>query len=308
MGSDVRLEKVRNQAVDALKVATPPTVRREIVQRRLQARRISARWRALPDFLIIGCQRGGTSSLYKYLGRHPQIVPALRKETEYFTINYPKGESWYRAHFALRMRLGLGRLSGTRRFTFEATPDYLLDPRAPERVADLLPEALLIVLLREPRERAWSHYRHNVRLGIETETFEDAVRLETERISKDLERLHDWPGHPFKAFRRFSYTKRGMYAEQVQRWLEAFPRDQFLFLESEGFFADPKSVLQEILQFIGAEQWAPLEFRNYSYYSNNAVVRRTLPPNVRDLLDDRFASSNEALRSMIPGVFTWLED
>lgn len=288
----------RHQLADALKDATPLPVRRALVRSRLKARNLTSSWRSVPDFMIIGCQRGGTSSLYKYLGRHPQISPTLRKETEYFTVNHPQGEAWYRAHFPLRSR---------RRLTFEATPDYLLDPRAPQRAVALLPDAKHIVMLREPGARAMSHYKHNLRLGFETETFERALELEDERLASDLAALPGTPGGPLYDFRRYSYMTRGLYAEQVSRWFDSYPKDRFLFIESERFFSDPASCLAEILTFIDAEPWSPAEFRNYSY-SASAPMEEDEPisDEARLMLDRRFAVSNDELRAMLPGVFRWL--
>lgn len=301
------LSRWRHQAIDTLKDSTPIGVRRALVRSRLKSRLMTAGWRALPDFLILGCQRGGTSSLYKYLGRHPRISPALRKETEYLTINFTRGEEWYRAHFPLRSRITATEMAGRKRLVFEATPDYLLDPRAPQRARDLVPDAKLIVMLREPVARALSHYHHNVRLGLENETFEDALRLEDTRIAEDLERLARGSDDRLNSFRRFTYATRGLYDQQLRRWLDVFPRDQFLFLESERFFADPAHSLAEILDFVGAEKWAPPEFRNYSYDSRGALDYEPLPEEARDLLEGRFSSSNESLRAMLPDRLGWLD-
>ncbi|MEX0797213.1 MAG: sulfotransferase domain-containing protein, partial [Acidimicrobiia bacterium] len=162
---------------DALKPLVPVRARRSLVKARHRLRALTARWRVVPDFVIIGCQRGGTSSLYRYLGMHPEISPSLRKETEYFTAKFPEGESWYRAHFPLALRHRIATALGKRRLAFEATPDYLVDPRAPARCHALLPDARIVVMLREPGERALSQFHHNVRHRFETETFARAIEL-----------------------------------------------------------------------------------------------------------------------------------
>jgi hypothetical protein len=302
----VTIERTRHRSADAIKNALPLGVRRAVVKARLRARFWTAPLRVLPDFIILGCQRGGTSSLYKYLGRHPHISPSLRKETEFFTVNYGQGERWYRAHFPLRMRVALSEVSKRPRLVFEATPDYLFDPRAPERVREAIPDARLIVLLREPGHRAFSHFRHNVRLGLEPESFERALELEDERIAEDIARLHSHPDDPVYSFRRYSYITRGLYADQVRRWLDAFPRSQLMFLESERFFAEPEFVLRRILQFVGADEWSPSEFRNYTYGPQVEVGSEHPPPDVRAVMDRRFAASNEELRSIVPGEIRWL--
>jgi hypothetical protein len=224
---------------DALKPLVPLQARRFLVKVRHRLRALTARWRVVPDFVIVGCQRGGTSSLYRYLGQHPDISASLRKETEYFTAKFPEGEAWYRAHFPLALRHRLAAVFGKRRLTFEATPDYLVDPRAPARCHALLPDARIVVMLREPGERALSQFHHNVRLGFETETFGRAIELEESRISADLAEMVEDPSTSATAFRRFSYLTRGDYAEQLQRWFDHYSRDRFLIVESEEFFSDP---------------------------------------------------------------------
>jgi len=270
-------------------------------------RALTARWRVVPDFVIIGCQRGGTSSLYRYLALHPEISPSLRKETEYFTAKFPEGEGWYRAHFPLALRHRLAVVFGKRRLTFEATPDYLVDPRAPARCHSLLPDARIVVMLREPGERALSQFHHNVRLGFEMETFGRAIELEESRVSDDLAEMVKDPSTSATAFRRFTYLTRGDYAEQLQRWFDLYSRDRFLIVESEEFFSDPDRVLGRVLDFVGARRWSPPEFRNYSYLDRGVVGHEEVPPELRGKLDERFSQSNKTLREMIDADLEWLD-
>ncbi|MDH3462175.1 MAG: sulfotransferase domain-containing protein [Acidimicrobiia bacterium] len=295
---------------DSLKLIIPLRARRWLVQTRLAARQWTAGSRLVPDFVIIGCQRGGTSSLYRYLGSHPEIGPSLRKETEYFTVNYPMGERWYRAHFPLALRRRWAKLLGRKLLVFEATPDYLVDPRAPERCHRLLPDAKIVMLLREPAERALSHFHHNIRLGLESETFQFALENEADRIADDLVKLGD-PSHQrerFNAFRRYTYVERGRYADQLERWLDHYPSEQVLVLESESFFGDPAAVLEQIEDFVGAKRWLPAEFRNYSYLERGVTGHSKVPPDLLQFLDDRFLDSNQRLREMLDVELEWLSN
>lgn len=260
----------------------------------------------LPDFLIVGCQRGGTSSLYRYLGQHPQIAPSLRKETEFFSARFGLGEHWYRANFPHKLRMRIARIRGKKLFTFEATPDYLVDPRAPQRCRQMIPDARIVLLLREPGERAVSHYHHNVRLGLENESLERALELEDERLAGDLVELSADSLAAVTAFRRFSYVTRGQYAEQLERWFAAFPKEQILILESEKFFEQPDMVFQEILSFVGADPWHPQEFRNHSYATQESAGHRQVPEAVSQALEERFATSNKALGDLVDGDIAWL--
>ena len=119
-----------------------------------------------PNFLIIGAQRCGTTSLYNYLIQHPQIVPSSKKEVHFFDLNFHLGQSWYEKHFP---EVSDNILTG------EASPYYIFHPLCPKRIFDYDPSVKLIVILRNPIDRAYSHYRHIVRLGHEPLKFEDAL-------------------------------------------------------------------------------------------------------------------------------------
>lgn len=242
----------------------------------------------MPSFMIIGTQRGGTSSLYKYLEGHPDLAASVRKETEYFSRRFGEGEGWYRAHFPLRVG------PGSRRLGFEATPDYLFYPSTPERVAERLPDARFVVLLRDPVERAYSHHRHMVRLGFDDLSFEEALEREADRIAGDEVALDRDPLFYCRDLLRFSYAARGRYADQLARWFAMFDPSRFLVLRSEDLFSDPDRVVDEVTTFLGVRRWRPPAFPNYSRepagpadraHSPSAVahLRRTLEPQVVEL-------------------------
>ena len=233
--------------LDDLRSRVPVGVRHRIAMARMRYRVPTGRWRVLPDALVIGAQRGGTSALYRNLRAHPAVAPSFRKEVEYFSRYYSRGERWYRAHFELSR--------GRRRLNFEATPDYLFHPLAAERAAATVPDARLVVLLRNPVDRAWSHYQHMVRLGYESLGFADALDAEGERCGADFDQLMVEPGHNPKALLRFSYVARGHYAKQLSRWFAHYPRERFLILRSEDVFADPAKEYGRIFDFLELPRW-----------------------------------------------------
>jgi hypothetical protein len=240
---------------DQVRSRVPPGVRHRIARGRLRYRVPTGRWRRLPDVLVIGAQRSGTSSLYRALGGHPGAAPSFRKEVEYFSRYHARGEDWYRAHFPLAAGWGRWRVA------FEATPDYLLHPLAATRAAALVPEAALVVLLRDPVARAWSHHRHMVRLGYEALDFEDALAAEDDRLAPDLARLAEDPDHDPKGLLRYSYAARGRYSGQLARWLDVYPRDRLLVVRSEDLFAAPAPTLARIAAHVGLaprDPWPPL--------------------------------------------------
>src|SRR6187551_3563074 len=142
--------------------------------------RATSRWRPLPDFLVIGAQKAGTTALYAYLRWHPGIAGPSWKEVCFFDRHWWRGEAWYRGQFPLR---------AGERLVGEASPSYLFHPLAPERARSLVPGAKLVALLRDPVDRAYSQYQHEVALGREPLSFEDALAAEEERTRGEAERL-----------------------------------------------------------------------------------------------------------------------
>jgi hypothetical protein len=266
---------------------------------RVNARRVGASRRALPDFLIIGTQLGGTSSLYRYLGAHPDVAPSLRKETEYFSTEFHRGEGWYRAHFPWRSTAD-GKPA---RQTFEATPAYLLDPLAAPRAAELIPNARIIVMLRDPVDRAFSQYGHNRRLGAETHTFEEAIAAEPVRLRGEYDRTAEDENYEAIPLRRFGYVERGLYAEQLERWLDRF--DDVHVIRSEDFMRDPRPVYRSVLDFLDLSAWEPDAFRNYSYRDPQQRTDSKMPSAVRRDLEVAFAAPNSRLNELLQRDFSW---
>ncbi len=176
--------------------------------------RATARWRPLPGFLVIGAQKAGTTALYAYLRWHPAITGPSWKEVSFFDRHWWRGEAWYRGQFPLRTA---DRLVG------EASPSYLFHPLAPERARSLVPDVKLIALLRNPVDRAYSQYQHEVALGREPLSFEDALAEEEGRTRGEVERLVADPRAFSRAWWDHTYAARGRYAEQLERWLTVFP-------------------------------------------------------------------------------------
>lgn len=197
---------------------------------------------ALPDAMIIGAQKAGTTSLFAYLEQHPSVSVSHTKEVHFFDTSSGKGEAWYRRQFEPRVE---GRTY------IEASPYYLFHPRVPERARRVVPSAKLLVLLREPVARAFSNYQHQVQKGREPLTFEQAIRAEKERLGDSEERLARGEIDYSFEHQHFSYLSRGFYAVQIERWLKHFPRDAMLILKAEDMFASPQSTFDEVCNFLG---------------------------------------------------------
>src|SRR6266851_5277975 len=227
--------------------------------------------RLMPDFLIIGAQKSGTTSLYYYLVEHPYIGQSSTKEVHYF-------ESRYKETF----------------ITGEASPSYLSHPHAPGRAAKLLPQAKLIVLLRNPVGRAYSQYRHNIGLGFEKLSFEDAIASQEERTKTEKEKLLANEYHSSHIYNRYAYLERGIYADQLEAWFKYFPREQMLILRSEDFFADPAPVCAQTLDFLHVPPMriAALEKEYKQYNKSKDTTSSQMSPQMRKYLIDYYQPHN----------------
>jgi len=228
---------------------------------RQRVRKATAFARALPDFVILGGMKCGTTSLYAALGQHPQVVLAQMKETHYFDHNYIHGPRWYRAVFPLRPYLLAKKLfCGGPVLTGEATPYYLFHPHVPGRLHAALPHVKLIALLRDPVARAYSHFRHNQRFQLEPLSFEDALAAEAERLRCDRACIARNELHLSENYWKYSYLARGIYADQVAAYFALFPRHQLLTIRSEDYFADPAQTLRQVFEFLGLDNELPPGF------------------------------------------------
>lgn len=265
-------------------------------ERGLRRRYLTFPLRLVPDFLIIGAQKGGTTSLYTYLCRHPDVLRSARAEIHFFDQFYDRGLGWYRAHFATSLeRKRAGRRGRSRVLTGEATPYYIAHPHVAKRVRLALPSVKVIALLRNPVDRANSHYQHNRRLGREPLSFEEAIENETVRIGEGEGRIREDERHLSKAYRIYSYLARGLYADQLAVWLGSIDRDQMLILRSEDLFEEPDRVYMDVLRFLGLREIAlpAYEVLNPGGYGSD------MPSDTRRRLIEYFRPHNERLPELV---------
>lgn len=259
--------------------------------RRAEVRLRSRQDRALPDAVIIGAQKCGTSSLQGYLTQHPRVIAPLRKEVHYFDLNHARGERWYRAHFGRAGEPGLN---------LDATPYYLFHPLAPGRAHALLPRAKLIVLLRDPARRAYSHYWHERDKGREPLEFEAALDAEPARVDAAHRRLAAGEIAASREHQFYGYCARGRYAEQLERWLQYYPREQLLVLRFEDLVREPLPTLNRTLAWLGLPplaqaRLAPRNTRNYPPMQPRTVER----------LEAYFEPWNRRLEALVGEPMGW---
>lgn len=255
----------------------------------------------LPDFLLIGAQKCGTTSLYEYLVSHPCVYRASIKEVGYYDRYYQKGFKWYRNQFPTSLRKYHDRvLKGQKAITGEASTGYILYPHALRRIAATLPAAKLILVLRNPVDRAYSHYQHSLRIGRENLSFEDAVEKEEERIGAVYRRVLEDENYYGEDLDYYAYLTTGMYASQVLVLKSLFPDERILILKSEDLLASPQTAVNHVLSFLGLP---PMELTQPKKF--NSGKYRGINPSTRAELIDRFKPHNQALYDVLGRDFGW---
>lgn len=242
----------------------------------------SASARVLPDFLIIGAQKAGTTSLFAYLLEHPQMVAPFKKEVRFFGQNYGNGINWYRAHFPLKFKMKSGLQTG------EASPFMLASPQAPSQLAKWIPQAKLIALLRDPVARAFSHFKMNVRSGRETNNFKQAIAIEDKRIAQG-------------GLDTFGYLTKGKYADHLERWSQHVPRINILVLKSEDLFSNPGSVHAQVLKFLGLPDHKLSTYPAYNLDKKSDPLSASLERKLREY----FQPYDQRLVDLLGPHFAW---
>jgi Sulfotransferase domain len=282
---------------------TKPSVKQVARLTIVTARLPTSPVRMLPGFLIVGAQRCGTTSMARTLDEHPAVFGSvLQEEVHYFDNAYHRGLSWYRSHFpltAVARRAAHG--AEVNPVAYESSPYYMFHPWAGERIARDLPGVRLIVLLRDPVERAYSAHAHEVAHGFETEPFERALELEASRLNGQRERIEADPSYFSYSHQHHSYRARGQYAEQLERLEQLFGRERLLVVDSGDFFADPQPAYDRVLAFLG------LPNRGYPDFKVRNARPRSAPmsKSVRAELEEHFRPHDERLAAWLGHEPSW---
>lgn len=240
----------------------------------------------LPAFLIIGAQKAGTTSLYNYLIQHPQVEKAIEKEVHYFDLNYYKPFEWYLQCFP-----GLG--GNKKNITGEASPYYIFHPTCAVRIKEKLPKVKLIIILRNPVDRAYSHYHHAVRNLGETLAFEEAIEMEEARLAGELEKLERDPFYCSYNYQHYSYLSRGIYVDQLKNWYDLFPAKQILLLKYEELFSNPSDYMNKVSEFL------KISPHNYAFDIFNQGEYSDMSGETQKRLKQFFKPHNEKLHNFI---------
>lgn len=281
----------------------PPVLQRAGRTAAVTLGRASAAIRAEPTFLLVGAQRAGTTSLFRGLLEHPHILrPIMHKGVNYFDVNYHRSWSWYVGHFPLQVSARRRHAPGQRAAAvFEASGYYMFHPHAPGRIALQLPDVQIVAMVRDPVQRAYSAYKHELARGFETETFERALELEDGRVEPELRRMLADPMYYSSTYRHLAYRRRGHYAEQLQRLADLLGRDRIHVVDSERFFAAPHEELPSLLDFLQLPQHLPKSFDRY-----NARFGAPIPAAVEAQLREYFRPHDLALADFLGRPPSWV--
>lgn len=247
----------------------------------------------VPHFVIIGTQKGGTSSLYQYVTQHPHVAAAVQKELHYYDIHFAKGMDWYRSQFPLPLPPGM--------ITGESSPYYLFHPHVAKRMKETIPHVKIITLLRNPVERAFSHYQMYKRIGVETLSFEEAIEREEARILPGLQQMMVDPMHFSREHQVYSYLARGLYADQLTRWYKHFDRERILVIKSEDFFSNTAAAYREVRAFLQLSEWEPPQFQPF----NQREDQSSMHPHTYQELCSYFRPHNERLYELLGYDLGW---
>ena len=257
---------------------------------------ITAKSRVLPNFLIIGAVRCGTTSLYYDICQHPSVEKAAYDEIGFFDDNYHLGEDWYRSLFPTKKKMEKTEQNTGYAITGEDTPFYIWNNDVIKRVAEMLPNIKLISILRNPVDRAYSNYHLGIREGTEKRSFDEAVKVDMDYINSQKEKKVKLNRVDYKK----SYIAKGIYSDQLKEWYEVFNKKQLCVLSTENFSNNPNETLAKVFEF--------LEIPNFSIKSFEKQKISDYPKmndETRKEISKFFSEYNEKLYQMINTKFDW---
>ncbi len=260
--------------------------------------------RVLPDVILAGVQRSGTTALFEALYRLPNVErPRRGKGSHYFSYNYVRGWQWFQSQFpttawSRRVEARVGQPL----FCFDACPYYLFHPLAVERMAQALPEAKVMVMLRDPVRRAESHYHHSVSHGHENLGFAEALAREPARLAGEIERMaRDW-SYWSHSHEHHSYVAKGRYAEQLERLFRSYDRDRVMVIQSEAFYRDPTAVLARVTDWLGLQ---PISLDRRDDRNGHRYER--MDDAMRRHLIEVYREPNQRLFELLGERYDWLD-
>jgi len=255
----------------------------------------SASSRSLPDFIINGTVRSGTTSLFNYLGQHPSIINAYQDEIGFFDSNFHLGFNWYRSFFPTFNELNKIKNTSGYSLTCEDTPFYFWKPNAIKLIKKHLPNCTFITIFRNPIDRAYSNYHLAVRTGNEKNSFEDVIQNEIKILKNS-----DLFSNSELILKGKSYVGKSLYSFQFKNWLDEFDLSKIHTLSTEELSKDPEKSLNDIFDFLKIPRFKVKNLQKHKHETYAPMNAKT-----RELLSTFFQPYNEELFKMIGKRFDW---
>ena len=259
----------------------------------------------LPDFLILGSGACGTTSMLElYLRSHKDILPSKINEIMYFNHKHTNSVNWYKSLFPSIIIKKFRTMCGKKTLTCEASGNYILDPYAPKRIKKIMPDIKFIVMLRNPTDRTLSQYKRRIRIKREKRSIEEVFEYELNNFEKEFgDYIKNEESVSFYPFT--SYLADSRYFQQIDHWFEYFPKEQFLFINSNEYFRNPLQEYNRILKFLDLPSHYPKikGKRGISppgLFDNIIIKSETL-----DFLNNYFSLWNKKLFNLIGIKFNW---
>ena len=259
----------------------------------------------LPDFLILGpTDCGITSMLELYLRSNENILPSKHNEIHYFDRKHTNSINWYKVLFPSIFTKKFRSIIGKKTLTCEASGSYILDPHASKRIEKIIPDVKFVVMLRNPADRTLSHYKRRFRLRIEKRSFEEAIEYEQNNFKKEFQEYQK-DENAIALYPPTSYLARSRYVEYIENWLGYFPKERFLFINSNDYFKDPLKEYNRILEFIGLASHHPNIKGKRGISPPGLFDNIVIKPETIEFLRNYFQPWNEKLFNLIGVKYDW---
>ena len=259
----------------------------------------------LPDFLILGPGACGTTSMLElYLRSHKDIVPSKINEITYFNNKHKNSINWYKSLFPSIFTKKFRKILGKKTLTCEASGNYILNPNSPKRIKAIIPNVKFIVMLRNPVDRTLSHYKRRIRNKKETKSLDDLIEYELNNFEKEFTNYVN-NENSIALYPAISYLSNSKYSQQIEIWFKYFPRDQFLFINSNDYFKNPLKEYNRILTFLELPSHYP-DLKGKRGISPSGIYDKIIiQPKTIKFLNDYFLSWNEKLFNLIKVKYDW---
>jgi len=263
---------------------------------------LSSGFRVLPNFIVIGVGRGATTTLHHNLSKNPCLHSAAYDEAGFFDDNFHLGESWYRSLFPTKFTKNKIIKNYNHFLSYEVTPSYIRKPWVARRIKKLLPNVKLIAILRNPVDRAYSHYNMGVNESNDKRSFEEVIKTDLKLLERSNESKSDSDTY-FKTIVEKSYLARGFYAEQLKFWFKLFDKKQIHITTTENLATNPNETFNEIFNFLDIANFkiSNLENKRKGNYS-------PLDKDIKLQLTSFFKPYNEELYKLIGKNFNWNDE